>query len=89
MKLAACKYSSHPHCRPPYGGRGLKFKVHFVDEACVASPSVWGAWIEIAVSSNSSSVALSPSVWGAWIEISICLIYTRYEHVALRMGGVD
>ena len=62
----------HLCCRPPRGGRGLKFQFHFITVSTNESPPSRGAWIEITMWSTSRSGLLtSPPSRGAWIEIRL------------------
>ena len=71
MSQATWQRSSSP-CRPPHGGRGLKYvNKHGYDLAMEMSPSPRRAWIEIFCSrSRGIHFEQSPSPRRAWIEIS-------------------
>ena len=48
-----------------------------------------GAWIEIKLTTNSTSGRRSRSAWGAWIEITLAPSGWPRTRVAPRMGRVD
>ena len=59
-------------CRPPHGGRGLKFQGPSGFKSGAQSPPARGAWIEISrLGIAKEHVLESPPARGAWIEI-IC-----------------
>ena len=62
-------------CRPPHGGRGLKFHVLHRQKLLVQSPSSRRAWIEILNPPHiGQSLPPSPSSRRAWIEIHMYIL---------------
>ena len=55
--------------RSPYGERGLKFLTPSNVSNIFALLPVWGAWIEILMTTAFFLAFPSLPVWGAWIEI--------------------
>ena len=59
----------HLCCRPPRGGRGLKYPYFNVDPGTMRSPPSRGAWIEMAAPRCRWGRGKSPPSRGAWIEM--------------------
>ena len=75
--------------RSPYGERGLKFRPGYAVPRHLTSLSLRRAWIEIGMSSESSTASASLSLRRAWIEINDTLIAHQSEDVALLTESVD
>ena len=77
-------------CRPPRGGRGLKFGVGVSSLRAVSSPPSRGAWIEIFYMASSACFpSVSPPSRGAWIEMLRLRNILVNGAVAPLAGGVD
>ena len=75
-------------CRPPPGGRGLKFR--FLACLCFALPSssTRGTWIEISLKITGGKVERkSSSTRGTWIEIKIAIKKMRLTLSRPPPGG--
>ena len=55
--------------RPPYGGRGLKYRSQLEDYDQASRPPYGGRGLKSRTFSVDKLTGESPPVWGAWIEI--------------------
>ena len=71
-------------CRPPHGGRGLKYYNLALILTLELSPSSRRAWIEISslIPQGSSIFLLSPSSRRAWIEIQLSYPQARKKRLS-------
>ena len=76
-------------CRPPRGGRGLKFNAGRALTDSLPSPSSRRAWIEIEFQCRDGQDFVSPSSRRAWIEIDLVRHLLHVGRVALLAEGVD
>ena len=77
-------------CRPPHGGRGLKYTIIILQAIDLWSPSARRAWIEILKKPRFNVCSWSsPSARRAWIEMPYYAQQIDRYFVALRTEGVD
>ena len=83
VKIALC-------CRPPRGGRGLKFSRNAVVRRQLVSPPSRGAWIEIFLSYSSVRCrARRPPRGGRGLKLFLRRTKSKPVKVAPLAGGVD
>ena len=75
--------------RLPHGRRGLKLRLHHMQEISPSSPSTRKAWIEIFAEYIFDIILWSPSTRKAWIEIPLMSFIDKSFVVAFHTEGVD
>ena len=76
-------------CRPPRGGRGLKYEVGGRRLVVLRRPPRGGRGLKFNPRADLRQHALSPSSRRAWIEISSPAVAAQFWKVALLAEGVD
>ena len=76
-------------CRPPRGGRGLKFCKNTGAELNIGRPPRGGRGLKCPVGYDLLQRPASPSSRRAWIEIKEIEPWEKALHVALLAEGVD
>ena len=76
-------------CRPPHGGRGLKYLIHCARLECISRPPHGGRGLKYVPDPVYVFCYRSPSPRRAWIEISTMSTKFAPWIVALPTEGVD
>jgi len=79
---------AHP-CRPPRGGRGLKYRGGFRHPWIRRRPPRGGRGLKCFIAASSTARGASPSSRRAWIEIAVRAHRRQLVVVALLAEGVD